>query len=193
MTELINSRAEITHLNLRKQGQDDNRVLAIDIKFTGARGTPDLLKHLLGLGDAEEIKAALWDDKGMPRFPGIGYITPLNIIEGCTVAFGGVTLEGCDARKFHITPGADHLIQIDFSASAVRPPEAAMRRIPNLINEEVPVSVTIKQLSLLDQATPEAESITISHDGKSVTLSPGALKRAAKAIGKKGDSKDAAD
>lgn len=179
MTELINTRAEITHLNLRKQGPDDNRVLAIDIKFTGARGTPELLKHLLGLNDAEEIKAVLWDEKAMPRFPGIESITPKNIIEGCTVAFGGITLENCDARKFHITPGEDHIIKIDFSVSAVRPPEAAMRRIPDLISEEVTVSVTIKQLSLLGQAKPEAVSIIISHDGKSVNVSQNALKRAA--------------
>lgn len=182
MTELINSRAEISHLNLRKQGPDDNRALAIDIKFSGARGTPEILKHLLGLDNMEEIKSALWNGNGMPRFPGIESITPKNIIQNCTVEFGGVTLENCDARKFHISPCEKHEIKIDFSASAVRPPEAAMRRIPDLINEQVTVSVTIKQLSLLDQAKPETESITISHDGKSVTLSPSALKRAAKAI-----------
>lgn len=169
MTDLLEqSTAEITHLNLRKQGPEDNRVLAIDIKFQGARSTPEILKHLLGLDDLDAIKSALWDDKGDPRFPGIEAITPANIIEGCTVTFGGVTLEDCDARKFHITPCPLHQVKLDFSASVVRPPEPAMRRIPNLIGEEVIVSLRIKQLKLFDAATDSV--VSISHDGHNVVV-----------------------
>lgn len=170
MTEILNNHAEITHINLRKQGPDDNRVLAIDIKFTGAHGGAEILKHLLGINDLDEIMFALWDGKGKPLFPGIESITPKNIIEGCTVALGDMKLENCDARKFHITPRDGHTVGIDFTASVVRPPEAAMRRIPNLISETVPVSITIKQLGLLDQAYPD--------DGGVISrTSPGKKKR----------------
>lgn len=55
----IGSTAVLKHVNLRKQGNEDSRVLAIDLSIVGETQAK-ILNDLLGVSEGDDISGVFW-------------------------------------------------------------------------------------------------------------------------------------
>jgi len=100
----ISGTAEIKHLNVRKEGPDDEKVLAVDLKLLFTK-----LDFRICLYFDEALPAFLWrsEAESLSLIARNAYLQPVayaNEIEGATVEIEGHGFRGCDVKKFAILP-----------------------------------------------------------------------------------------
>jgi hypothetical protein len=153
---IIDSFATIKHLNIRKQGPDEDKVLAIDIKFSDCQADIELLARLLG-SDPGSCLASFWSGPDI-RFPGMEPIQSWSTIEGCTMhvgGFGGLRLTGA-AKKFRCTVEGEHMVTMEFQFSVADPPENATATLAEYVAEQVRVILYEDQADLFESEQQHA-------------------------------------
>ena len=153
---IITTHATIKHLNIRKEGPDDDKVLAIDIKFGDAAAPMELLARILGTDDTSVVMLSFWDPDGNLRYAGMEPVTSWCVIEGCTVKIGGLVLGGAKVHKFKARLDSEHMITVEFSVSVTSPPSNAVPVLAEYVQDDIRVEVT-KAQEELDLGAPEAE------------------------------------
>lgn len=146
---LIDGVATFKHLNIRKEGPADEKILAIDLKLAGCECDLNLLKRLLGAHNTTEVKQTFWDRQGDMRFGGLAQ--PIGSgaeIENCHVTIDHLRLPGALIRKFKVTIGGNHTATVDFAISLKDPPSDATPILAELVSDEVRVSIAERQREL---------------------------------------------
>lgn len=102
----------LKNFNIRKEGNDENRITAGDLKFEctcdgavvqsllGADGIPDFWK-----GDQKE-----------PRYYGLSKMVSWGEFDDCELTFGKIKLHGCHIKSISFKPVAGRMIELDFTA-----------------------------------------------------------------------------
>lgn len=144
MTTIIDSLATIKHLNIRKEGPEDSKVLAIDIKFGDASANMALLSRILGSDCEATAKASFWDDEGAVRFSGLDPITSWCVIEGCAVKIGGLQLVG-KVHKFKTRMQSEWKMELEFSVTVTDPPSNATPILAEYVQDDIRVIVDKEQ------------------------------------------------
>lgn len=123
--------ATVLHINVRKQGNEDNRVLAVDIKLHGVT-SKDCLHKILGCEPYEALR--FWEmnpdavEKVMsgekvsatrPIFTGIDSISSWASFENIEMTVEGMRrpFQGVKVKKFRFVPTNDTDIVLTMSAS----------------------------------------------------------------------------
>lgn len=156
MRPILDSFATIKHLNIRKQGPEEDKVLAIDIKFADCRADIDLLARLLG-SDSESCLLSFWNG-GDIRFPGLEPIQSWSEIEDCTMHIGGLTglrLFGV-AKKFRCAIEGENTVTMEFQFSVTDPPENATAILAEYVAEGVRIILDQEQGDLFQNGREEA-------------------------------------
>jgi hypothetical protein len=94
--------ATIKHLNVRKEGPDEEKILAVDVKLEIKK----VDRHLCGYFD-DALEAFLWrgdTDALIARNPYLAPVSYANAITGATFTIGLHTFHGCDVKKFSLAP-----------------------------------------------------------------------------------------
>lgn len=165
MTDIIvHGLATIKHLNIRKEGPDDEKVLALDIKLAGCNCTLSTLARIIGADSEHDVRLAFWDPDGNQRFLGLEPIQSWSAIRGCTVEMLGITMRGAVVRKFKVSINGDAAAEMEFSVSIVDPPEKATPILAEYVMEDVTVKITVEQGELdfdaVDESMPEIDEET---------------------------------
>lgn len=146
-TTLVRDFAKIKHLNIRKEGE--SRVLAVDIKMTGAPIKAGTLALLTGCPEPD-LCWALWDPEGEKRIRMIKPIQSEVELTGCRMTLGrGITLIGT-AKKFTFEVIANHQANLDWQFSVSDPGNSTTSRLADLVDEEIDVELVILQQQLFD-------------------------------------------
>ncbi len=90
--------AKIEHLNVRKEGPEDDKELKVDLKISAITdmAVADFLET--------NLRHFLWTHEGMARNPNIKAVQFSGSVGDCTAEMLGLTLTGIKARKFSIEP-----------------------------------------------------------------------------------------
>lgn len=119
MTE-IKTAAVLKHINLRKEGPEDAKEPAFDLKLT-ATVTAELVDDL-ALNDDEEagkILAAFWTEDGHVAIPSLDRISFNRTIMHCHVTIDDcMELLACKAKSFSFLPQHDKRAELQFTISA---------------------------------------------------------------------------
>ncbi|OVE46717.1 DNA translocase FtsK [Chromobacterium violaceum] len=91
-------RAEITHINTRKEGPDEDKVLAVDIKLT-ARAPAALISFF-----DEQLASVLYLDSGAVRNQMMEPIKFKHDVPDCELVIGRLQFMGAKVSKFQIEP-----------------------------------------------------------------------------------------
>ena len=145
---IITTHATIKHLNIRKEGPEEDKVLAFDVKFGDAGAGMDLLARILGAENEAAVKAAFWDDNGVLRFNGMDPISSWCFIEGCEAKIGGLVLQGAKVGKFKAKLESEHKITVEFSITVADPPSNAVPVLAEYVQDDIRVEVTKAQEEL---------------------------------------------
>lgn len=98
----VSGNASIKHLNVRKEGPEDDQELAVDVKleFSGVD------RRLCAYFD-DALEAFLWrgeTDALIARNAFLAPVVYLHTIGSATASIDGRTFMGCDVKKFSLTP-----------------------------------------------------------------------------------------
>lgn len=130
--------ATIKHLNVRREGPEDDKVLAVDIKMEISR----VDRRLCAFFD-DALEAFLWrgdTDAMIVRNMYLGPIKYGNYIDGATVEIDGRTFVGCRVSKFAIQPKDGGVIDLALSVSAY-PTATEVSELAKLVQDDAAISI----------------------------------------------------
>lgn len=104
-------KAEIRHLNVRKEGPDEEKVLAIDIKFQCVTGA-DVLDFF-----HEGLKAVLFTDVGAVKNMMLKPLAFQNTVMNCDLEVIGQRFGGIEVSKFTLAPKDGNQVTMTFSST----------------------------------------------------------------------------
>ena len=124
--------AELKGLNVRKEGPEDNREIAIDLKFEGETDGK-ILKDLFG---ADHIPPFWLDNPDKDsRYHGITGIGCSGEFEGHELKFAKQHLYGAKVHKIAVLPRPHRMVSIDFTVSIKHPAQTVINAMTEMIRE----------------------------------------------------------
>lgn len=139
----IGGRAELKHLNLRKQGNEDDRVLAVDLKVVGeAHAT--VLNDLLRASPGEDLSGLFWSPVESNGEALRSYAIKGIDIDGewpnRIVHIGAQTIRA-DVRKVAIVPRPGKRVDLVAQVSIEVPPETLLDFLVARIQDQIPCHI----------------------------------------------------
>lgn len=130
--------AGIKHLNVRKEGPEDERVLAVDVKleFKGVD------RRLCAYFD-EALEPFLWrgnTDALIQRNSFMAPVVYMHEITGATVQIAAERYHGCDVKKFSIAPRDSGVFDLTCSVS-LYPSSSDVSALAKLVQEDASASI----------------------------------------------------
>lgn len=132
--------AEIKHLNIRKEGPEAAKALAVDVKFFVSASHLDL-SGILGAESERDVVRAIWNEDGSVRFTGIEQIKSWAEFTDHTGRVGGIACRFEKVGKFAITPRGDYAADLTFSITLSEPGDALLRVLTASVSELISLSV----------------------------------------------------
>jgi hypothetical protein len=134
----IDSLATIKALNIRKEGEDDEKIVAVDVKLEFKK----VDRRLCAYFDSA-IEEFLWRGETDALMVRNAFLKPLayvNSIKDATIVIGTHEYSGCDVGKFQIEPQDGGVITLTCSAT-VNPNEADIADLAKAVQDDTQVSI----------------------------------------------------
>ena len=134
----VSGLATIKHLNVRKEGPEDEKILAVDVKLE----IKNVDRRLCGYFD-EALEAFLWRGDTNALIARNAFLTPVryaNEISDASVSIGSHSYSGCDVKKFEIAPSDGGVITLTCSV-AVYPNSADVSDLAKMVQDEASVAI----------------------------------------------------
>ena len=130
--------ASIKHINVRKEGPEDDKVLAVDVKLTFKKVDRRLCDYF-----DEALQAFLWRGETDALIVRNSFCAPVlyaNSINSANVQIGTQKFSGCDVRKFTIEPADGGVITLTCSVS-LYPSAGEVSDLAKLVQDDDHVSI----------------------------------------------------
>ena len=134
----VSSMATIKHLNVRKEGPDDEKILAVDVKME----MKGIDRRLCSYFD-DALEAFLWrgdTDALIVRSAFLSPVVYLHTISGAQVKIGRHTYMDCEVKKFGIQPQDGGVITLICSVS-LNPSASEVSDLAKLVQDEERVEI----------------------------------------------------
>ncbi|HVL77608.1 MAG TPA: hypothetical protein VM406_16460 [Noviherbaspirillum sp.] len=127
-------KAEIKHLNVRKEGPEEDKVLAIDIKLqcTTSANMLDFFH--------EGMKEVLFTDAGAKKNLMLKPIGFMNTVLNCDFELLGQRYGGVEVGKFQLEPKDGNQVVMQFSIS-IQPTGDEVARISEFVMDEIDITI----------------------------------------------------
>lgn len=138
--------AELRHINLRKEGPEDDKSPAFDLKLQ-AMVTAEFIENLM-LGDGEEngsVVASFWSEDGEPKFLSLEKVAIDRQVHNVMGTVEGLELRACKLKGFSFKPRGILMAELTFSVSTNDFPSNAVAVLAELLQEQVSVSMKAPQ------------------------------------------------
>ena len=133
----VSGLATIKHLNVRKEGPEDEKILAVDVKLE-IKGVD---RRLCGFFD-EALEAFLWRGNTNALIMRNAYLTPVQyaVEVKATVTIGAHEYPGCEVKRFALDPRDGGVMTLTCSVS-VYPNSADVSDLAKLVQDDAHVSI----------------------------------------------------
>jgi len=134
----VSGMATIKHLNVRKEGPDDEKILAVDVKLE----IKNVDRRLCGYFD-EALEAFLWRGDTDSLIVRNTFLVPVcygNEISSASVQIGSNSYLGCDVKKFALEPRDGGVITLTCSV-ALYPNAAEVSDLAKMVQDDVSVAI----------------------------------------------------
>lgn len=132
----VSGSAAIKHLNVRKEGPEDEKILAVDIKME----IKGIDKALCGYFD-DALEAFLWRGDTNALIVRNLWLTPVqygNLVSSATAEIGSQTFVGAEIKKFSIAPRDGGVIALTCSVT-IYPTAQEVSQLAKLVQDETRV------------------------------------------------------
>lgn len=130
--------ASIKHLNVRKEGPDDEKILALDVKLSFSK----VDRRLCAFFD-DALEAFLWRGDTDALIVRNVFLAPIaygNEVCGASVQIGAHKFAGCDVKKFSIVPADGGVITLSCSVTLF-PSAREVSDLAKLVQDEDSVTI----------------------------------------------------
>jgi hypothetical protein len=130
--------ATIKHLNVRKEGPEDEKILAVDVKLD----IKSVDRRLCAYFD-EALEAFLWRGDTNALISRNAFLVPvtyMNEISSASVSIGEHQFLGCDVKKFQMAPMDGGVMTLTCSV-ALYPNSGDVAELAKFVQDEVNVSI----------------------------------------------------
>lgn len=177
MTLNIKTVAQLKHINVRKEGPEEDKVTAIDLKLTGRVGS-EFIDRLMVPDDEGGMTPtmAFWDQDGDPRFLSMKEVGIYREIQNVTANVEGLELTGCKVSKFSFRPLEDYRAELTFGISTSSFPSNTIAVLAEQMHEVLSVHLWTPQGDLFTDDAKEAAGKLddmAREDGTTATLETG--------------------
>lgn len=134
----ISGVATIKHLNVRKEGPEDEKILVVDVKLEFSKVDRRLCAYF-----DDALEAFLWRGDTNALIVRNGFLSPVaysNQITSATVKIGLHEYVGCDVRKFSIVPADGGVMTLACSVS-LYPSSPDVADLAKLVQDDDQVSI----------------------------------------------------
>ncbi|MEN9885491.1 MAG: hypothetical protein RL758_69 [Pseudomonadota bacterium] len=134
----VNGAATIKHLNVRKEGPEDDKIIAVDIKLE--------IKHVdrrLCAYFDDALEAFLWRGNTDALIARNMYLQPVafsNLITGASFTIESKTFVGCEVKKFAMEPRDGGVMTLTCAVS-VYPLASEVSGLAKLVQDDAHVSI----------------------------------------------------
>lgn len=137
--------AELLHINARKEGPDEDKVLAADVKMR-ATGTSAILDFFM-----PELAGAVFTNIGAVRNEMLGPLTFTHELEHYRLEIFGDQVSGCRVKKFSLEPKDTNQIALTFQVS-FQPSGDEVARLAEYLQDEIEIRLEPEdgELDLVD-------------------------------------------
>lgn len=136
----IHASGTIEHVNVRKQGPDDDKFLALDVKLSVKAVSREICGYF-----EPALTDFLWfqgsEDNLIVRNRFIEPLRFLNIVEGASAEIGGMSFLGVEAKKFSIQPKDGGVVDMIFSVTILHPTAGEVSKIARLLQDDLGIKV----------------------------------------------------
>lgn len=154
----VQGSATIKHLNVRKEGPEDEKIIAVDIKLE----IKQVDRRLCAYFD-DALEAFLWRGETDALIARNMYLQPVaysNLIAGATLNIDSQTFVGCDVKKFAMEPRDGGVMTLTCSVS-VYPLASEVSNLAKLVQDDAHVVIEGPPDLFAAQAEPEAKAQTM--------------------------------
>lgn len=140
------SKVEITHINLRKQGPEDCRDLAVDLKIEGLAANGEAIIMAL-FGCDQEMAGAFWrpsdvSDDLSPSMTGLTEMQSWAEFDGKhTLNIAGLSFRPAMLKKFKVKPVGGGAVNVVFQASITDVENRHLNILTEMLQELTPCEV----------------------------------------------------
>lgn len=130
--------ATIKHLNVRKEGPEDEKILAVDVKLEIARVDRRICAYF-----DEALEAFLWRGNTNALIARNIFLVPVtycNEIGAASVVIGSHSYSGCDVKKFQLDPRDGGVLTLTCSVS-LYPNSGDVADLAKFVQDEINVSI----------------------------------------------------
>lgn len=147
----IKTVASLAHLNVRKEGPDEAKATAIDLKLSGLVDSK-VLDTLLCGDDADGMsEVSFWDTDGDPRFLSLKECGFTREIHSACLDIEGISLRGCTVRKFSFKAMDGYRAMLTFSISSSDFPSNAIAILAEQLDEANSIHLWTPQGDLFEE------------------------------------------
>lgn len=155
----VSGAASIKHLNVRKEGPDDDKILAVDVKLE----FKNVDRRLCAYFD-DALEAFLWRGDTDALIARNVYLSPVsygNEISGAHVQIGVHSFVGCDVKKFSMEPRDGGVMTLACSV-ALYPNSSEVADLAKLVQDDEHVTIEgPPDLFAVDQGAPAGDSMVV--------------------------------
>jgi hypothetical protein len=148
---IIRENLTLNHINVRKEGPEDDKAVALDLKLSGTV-SHEVIKMILTIDGEDSIDARnlfwLEDEVAAARILLISDIKLNRRYEGVDVSLSGLNLSGCSMKSFSFSPKDHGKAHLSFSVSCSTPPSNAVAILSEVLQEELKVYAESSQPDL---------------------------------------------
>lgn len=133
---------EVLHVNARKEGEEDNKELAVDLKLTTQcdRSILNYFDPAVEDDDGPRLADALFLAGGAVRNVFLGPLQFSNVLEHYTLSVFGETIIGCRVKKFSLEPKDTNQIVMTFQVSFA-PTGDLVAKIAEFLQEAIEIKL----------------------------------------------------
>jgi hypothetical protein len=137
----LNTRAELVHINTRKEGSEDNKELALDLKLK-TRISSEIANFF-----GEGLTEFMFLPDGTPRFKRMEQLSfEIDLVSYCLV-LNERTYYGVTVKKFKLAPVNGNLIDLTFSLS-FKPTSQVVATLAEFLDEMIGIELTPQNTEL---------------------------------------------
>jgi ribosomal protein S25 len=154
----VQGSATIKHLNVRKEGPEDEKIIAVDIKLE----IKQVDRRLCAYFD-DALEAFLWRGDTDALIARNMYLQPVafsNLITGATFTIESQTFVGCEVKKFAMEPRDGGVMSLTCSVS-VYPLASEVSNLAKLVQDDAHIAIEGPPDLFSGQAESEAKAQTM--------------------------------
>lgn len=156
----VSGNATIKHLNVRKEGPEDEKILAVDVKLEISQVDRRLCAYF-----DEALEAFLWRGDTNALIVRNMWLVPVvygHEIKSANVQIEGIDFVGCEVKKFSIHPRDGGVMSLALSVS-IYPSSNDVSQLARFVQDEVAVSIE-GQPDLFDDVAPASTAAPLVAD-----------------------------